>query len=108
MRVLDTETLEFREFPDLLDKPYAILSHRWGPDEITYKQYRKTRESIQNCAGYKKVVAFCRVARQRDFRYAWVDTCCIDKRSSAELTEAINSMHRWYKESTECYVYLED
>lgn len=68
MRVLDTETLEFREFPDLPDKPYAVLSHRWSLDEITYKQYRKTRESIQNRAGYKKVVAFCRVARQRDFR----------------------------------------
>lgn len=108
MRVLDTETLEFREFPDLPDKPYAILSHRWGSTEVTYKKYRKSRDSIQRRAGYEKVVDFCRVARQRDFRYAWVDTCCIDKRSSAELTEAINSMYRWYKESTECYVYLED
>ncbi|GAB7324341.1 hypothetical protein MBLNU13_g08297t1 [Cladosporium sp. NU13] len=108
MRVLDTKTLEFREFPDLPDKPYAILSHRWGSAEITYKKYRKSRDSIQRRAGYKKVVDFCRIARQRDFRYAWVDTCCIDKRSSAELSEAINSMYRWYKESTECYVYLED
>jgi hypothetical protein len=108
MRVLDTETLEFREFPDLPDKPYAILSHRWGSTEVTYKEYRKSRDSIQRRAGYEKVVDFCRVARQRDFRYAWVDTCCIDKRSSAELSEAINSMYRWYRESTECYVYLED
>ena len=108
MRLLDTETLQFREFPDLPNKPYAILSHRWGPAEITYKEYRKARDSIQLCAGYKKVVDFCRIARQRRFRYAWVDTCCIDKRSSAELSEAINSMYRWYQESAECYVYLED
>lgn len=87
MRVLDTETLGFREFPDLPDKPYAILSHRWGTAEFIYKRYRKSRDSIQHRAGYKKVVGFCRIARRLDFRYAWVDTCCIDKRSSAELSE---------------------
>jgi hypothetical protein len=108
MRVIDTTTLEFREFPDLPNAPYAILSHRWGAEEVTYKEYRKNREAVQHRAGYKKVMRFCHVARQRGFRYAWVDTCCIDKRSSAELSEAINSMYRWYGESAECYVFLED
>ena len=108
MRVLNTETLDFREFPDLPDEPYAILSHRWRSTEVTYKEYRKSRDSLQHLPGYKKVVDFCRIAQQRGFHYAWVDTCCIDKRSSAELSEAINSMYRWYKESAECYVYLED
>lgn len=37
-----------------------------------------------------------------------MDTCCIDKKSSAELSEAINSMYGYYAESTHCYVYLED
>lgn len=87
MRVLDTETLGLREFPDLPDKPHAILSHRWATAAFTYKGFRKSRESIQHRAGHKKVVGFCRIARRRDFRYAWVDTCCIDKRSSAELSE---------------------
>ncbi len=41
-------------------------------------------------------------------RYIWIDTCCIDKSSSAELSEAINSMYRWYEESVVCYAYLED
>jgi hypothetical protein len=40
--------------------------------------------------------------------YLWIDTCCIDKSSSAELSEAINSMYRWYEESNVCYAYLED
>jgi hypothetical protein len=40
--------------------------------------------------------------------YIWIDTCCIDKSSSAELSEAINSMYRWYEESEVCYAYLED
>lgn len=108
MRVLDTTTLDFREFPDLPDEPYAILSHRWSSQEVTYKEYRKNHETVQHRTGYTKIVDFCQVAQKRGFHYAWVDTCCIDKRSSAELSEAINSMFRWYKESTECYVYLDD
>jgi hypothetical protein len=35
-------------------------------------------------------------------------SCCIDKTSSAELSEAINSMFRWYKNAAVCYVYLSD
>jgi hypothetical protein len=108
MRLLNTTTLEFREFPDLPDEPYAILSHRWGSEEVTFKEYRKSRATVQNRAGYKKIVEFCHIAKQRGFSYAWIDTCCIDKRSSAELSEAINSMYRWYEMSMECYVFLED
>jgi hypothetical protein len=106
--VLDTTSLEFTEFQDLPDKPYAILSHRWGPEEVTFKEYRKMLIWIQDRAGYKKIVDFCQVAKLRGFHYAWIDTCCIDKRSSAELSEAINSMYQWYAESTECYILLQD
>jgi hypothetical protein len=35
-------------------------------------------------------------------------SCCIDKTSSAELSEAINSMFRWYSRSKVCYAYLTD
>jgi hypothetical protein len=38
----------------------------------------------------------------------WLDSCCIDKTSSAELSEAINSMYRWYQNAQVCYAYLED
>jgi hypothetical protein len=38
----------------------------------------------------------------------WIDTCCIDKTSSAELSEAINSMYMWYQNSQVCYAYLSD
>ncbi|ORY08191.1 hypothetical protein BCR34DRAFT_675109 [Clohesyomyces aquaticus] len=34
--------------------------------------------------------------------------CCIDKTSSAELSEAINSMFHWYRASARCYAYLSD
>lgn len=50
----------------------------------------------------------CHRALQDGFQYVWIDTCCIDKSSSAELSEAINSMFRWYQESKICYAFLSD
>ena len=55
-----------------------------------------------------KIRSFLEQAEARGFAWAWADTCCIDKTSSAELTEAINSMFRYYSLSSLCYVYLED
>ncbi|KAL5313471.1 hypothetical protein ACEPPN_019204 [Leptodophora sp. 'Broadleaf-Isolate-01'] len=85
---------------------YAILSHRWEAEEATFKDLRNRTGT--NKAGYKKI-RFCGEQARRDgLKYFWVDTCCIDKSSSAELSEAINSMFRWYHKSAVCYVYLSD
>jgi hypothetical protein len=61
----------------------------------------------QNKAGYHKVQQCCELAASEGLQYAWVDTCCIDKSSSAELSEAINSMFAWYRDSAMCHVYLD-
>jgi len=83
---------------------YAILSHTWEEDEVTFEDLQK-RTSTKK-AGYEKI-RFCAEQANRDgLQYFWVDTCCIDKSNRAELTEAINSMFRWYRMSTKCYVYL--
>ncbi|KAI1379115.1 HET-domain-containing protein [Hypoxylon crocopeplum] len=58
--------------------------------------------------GYKKIVLTCKQAERDGLGWAWVDTCCIDKTSSAELSEAINSMYQWYEQSSICYAYLSD
>jgi hypothetical protein len=87
---------------------YAILSHTWGADseEVTFKDL--TEGTGKNKAGYNKI-EFCRKQAASDgLQYFWVDTCCIDKSSSTELTEAINSMFRWYENALRCYVYLPD
>ncbi|KAF2735530.1 HET-domain-containing protein [Polyplosphaeria fusca] len=87
---------------------YAILSHTWGPDqeEVTYKDVMKG--TAKSKPGYAKV-QFCGKQAARDnLQYFWVDTCCINKSSSAELSEAINSMFRWYQKAERCYVYLSD
>lgn len=87
---------------------YAILSHTWGKDgeEVTLKNFTEGTEKDK--VGYEKI-KFCRQQAASDgLHHFWVDTCCIDKSSSAELTEAINSMFRWYQNATRCYVYLSD
>ena len=105
MRLLNTYTLEFEE-SFKAPSNYAILSHRWGSlnEEVSYEGY--LGKSQMNRAGYEKISKFCNIARGDGYKLAWIDTCCIDKRSSAELTEAINSMYRWYQQSGRCYVYL--
>jgi len=85
---------------------YAILSHRWGPEEVTLADLKNG--NYKKMAGYGKI-QFCGEQAKRDgLQYFWVDTCCIDKSNSTELAEAINSMFRWYRDATKCYVYLRD
>ena len=87
---------------------YAILSHTWGPDdeEVNFKDLINGIGHTK--AGYRKL-RFCgRQAAINGLQFFWTDTCCIDKSSSAELSEAINSMFRWYTNATKCYVYLAD
>ncbi|PIG84506.1 hypothetical protein AARAC_009909 [Aspergillus arachidicola] len=76
---------------------YAILSHTWGPDEVTLQDINDP--SGKSRMGYKKIEDCCSMARRMEYQYVWVDTCCIDKTSSAELSEAINSMFLWYQEA---------
>ncbi|KAI4941352.1 hypothetical protein J4E91_010797 [Alternaria rosae] len=87
---------------------YAILSHTWGADdeEVTLEDLRNGISKSK--AGYTKL-QFCADRATRDnLRYFWVDTCCIDRSSSAELSEAVNSMFAWYRNAARCYVYLSD
>ena len=109
MRLLhfdDNGSLSLTEFPESARPKYAILSHRWETEEFAFDDLRHGIgwEKV----GYKKVQRCGLQARKDGLEYFWVDTCCIDKSSSAELSEAINSMFEWYKQSTVCYVYLSD
>jgi hypothetical protein len=106
MRVLDTETRKLKEFIGYPDEPYAILSHTWGNDEVVFEDL-KTGASEQK-AGYSKIEMSCKLAHAEGYSWIWIDTCCIDKSSSAELSETINSMFEWYQKSAVCYAYLED
>lgn len=88
--------------------PYAILSHTWTTDdqEVTINDIKE--QGAQTKDGYRKI-DFCRKQALKDgLQYFWVDTCCIQQSSDAELTRSINSMFRWYRDAEKCYVYLSD
>jgi hypothetical protein len=151
MRLIDTRTIELRWFNDNEIPKYAILSHTWGSDEVSYQELvwiSKARalsnlipssapqdaqatlilaamevmirgnsamplgsvseEDLMSRVGYSKIIHAAEQARSQGCDYVWVDTCCIDKSSSAELQEAINSMFRWYRNAEVCIVYLGD
>ncbi|GAB7359606.1 hypothetical protein MBLNU230_g6790t1 [Neophaeotheca triangularis] len=106
MRLLNTDTLKLQDFLEGQVPIYAMLSHRWGRDEATYKDWLKNR--AREGLSKQKILSLCTVAQNHGHDWVWVDTICIDKSSSAELSEAINSMWTWYKQSEDCYVYLSD
>lgn len=89
---------------------YAILSHTWGADddEVTFTDITTSTAGSGHKPGFKKLAFCARKASEFDIEYFWVDTCCIDKSSSTELSEAINSMFRWYRDAAYCFVYLSD
>ncbi|KAF2028798.1 hypothetical protein EK21DRAFT_101546 [Setomelanomma holmii] len=132
MRLINVTTLQIETFTDNDIPPYAILSHTWGSDEISYEELvwinrikgfhesldqksptsspssGLTEQDFLQREGYAKIVNAARQAQALTVQWIWIDTCCIDKSSSAELSEAINSMYRYYSECQVCLVYLND
>lgn len=106
MHLIDTGTLQLETFTSENDVAYIILSHRWEEEEVLYEDM----QDLASCtkSGVNKLEAFCKLARDMNHRYAWMDTCCIDKKSSADLAEAINSMYQYYRRADDCIAYLSD
>ena len=108
MRLLNTTSLQFEEFFDRIEPPpYAILSHRWSTIEILYHGY-DPQTDWSRTEGYRKIYKCCELARQRNRKYIWIDSLCIDKRNTHEVTESVNSMWKFYTNAIECYAYLVD
>jgi len=112
MWLIDVRSFKLKFFQDAkeISQKYAILSHRWEDDEVSHSDMtsRWDRLRLKLMKGWYKIQKCCEQAAKDGLPYAWVDTCCIDKTSSAELQEAINSMFRWYSEAKVCYVFLSD
>ncbi|KAK7747183.1 hypothetical protein SLS62_009125 [Diatrype stigma] len=118
MRLLNVHTRQLEEFTGM-PPSYAILSHTWTSEEVSFQDYTSIISQGQGCEktqasllakrkGRAKIEGLCAQTVRDGYKYAWIDTCCIDKSSSAELSEAINSMYAWYRGAQKCYVYLED
>ena len=116
MWVLSTDRAELHYFthPEVIPGGYAILSHVWGAKEQTFQETQRLGSTCvwfwRNPREYssEKVRQSCVVAERDGYRWIWNDTCCIDKSSSAELSEAINSMYNYYTLADVCYAYLAD
>ncbi|KAI0769311.1 HET-domain-containing protein [Trametes elegans] len=128
MWLLETSTGKLHYFPDPSRVNYAILSHVWIPgkeqtfqdlqalhtlsakERWTHRLDRVARRPRPTAlaGASEKIRECCAFARARDYSWLWVDTCCIDKTSSAELSEAINSMYQWYAQAGVCYAFLHD
>ncbi|THU79799.1 HET-domain-containing protein [Dendrothele bispora CBS 962.96] len=106
MRLLNTKTFKVQEFLTAIPT-FTILSHTWGDDEVTFQDIQNL-ETAKRKAGWSKVRKSCEFVRQLRFEWIWIDTCCIDKSSSAELSEVLNSMYQYYGDGMVCIVYLSD
>lgn len=113
-KYINTGIWELKGFPEDEFPEYCILSHRWGPgdSEVTYQELIDSdifwKRQTQQKTGYRKIQYACSTTRDYQKDWLWCDTCCIDKTSSAELSEAINSMYQWYQNSSLCIAYLSD
>ncbi|KAG9313647.1 heterokaryon incompatibility protein-domain-containing protein [Chiua virens] len=109
MRLLNSKSYQLELFHHL-PTGYAIVSHRWGSelDEVLFDDIGDEARTRSKAIGYDKIKGTCAQAIRDGLNYVWLDTCCIDKNNSTELSEAINSMYKWYRKSDVCYAYLHD
>ena len=109
MRLLKSSTRQLEEFFKANAPRYAILSHTWGQEEVTFQEMCSTViTDLAIKSGFQKILQCCKQSMRMGIEYTWIDTCCINNDSSAELSEAINSMYRWYQNAEVCFVYLAD
>ena len=117
MWLLSTDRAELKYFNtvDDVEDGYAILSHVWQEKEQTFQEVKAltsapatSSDDTPRLRTHPKIRNFCMLAEKHGYSWAWIDTCCIDKTSSAELSEAINSMYQWYERAAVCYAYLFD
>ncbi|KAG2356066.1 hypothetical protein BDR07DRAFT_1492391 [Suillus spraguei] len=87
----------------------VLLSHRWEETEALLHDIKdKVVYELDGVGGIAKLQSFCKVARDAGYKWAWMDTCCIDKRSNTEVQELVNSMFDWYCHTALTIVYLCD
>ncbi|KAF2763685.1 HET-domain-containing protein [Teratosphaeria nubilosa] len=105
MWLLNVLTYKLKFFNSLSDVQYTILSHTWGEEEVLYRDLEHL-ETAQTKLGWTKIRYICQQTIEDGLLWTWIDTCCIDKHSSTELSEAINSMFSWYQSAAVCHAYF--
>lgn len=106
MRLINVSTRKTEEFYGNEVPKYAILSHTWGLRETSYQAMQSWSASFKKWP--TKLSGLYLQAAALEIPYVWADTCCINKLDLVELSEAINSMFKWYQNASVCVVYLAD
>lgn len=77
MRLIDTKSDPLRvvEFLETDIPPYAILSHCWGPEEVTLLDLMTSYDEAKKKKGFSKIQDCVRQANKDGFSHVWVDTC---------------------------------
>ncbi|KAI0828015.1 heterokaryon incompatibility protein-domain-containing protein [Trametes gibbosa] len=106
----DRAVLKYFNGPEDVKGGYAILSHVWKKQEQSFQEVQGLlyQDGVPRDRTSAKLRESCMLAEAHGYQWIWIDTCCIDKSSSAELSEAINSMFEWYARAQVCYVFLHD
>ncbi|THU77447.1 hypothetical protein K435DRAFT_973967 [Dendrothele bispora CBS 962.96] len=114
-RLISTRSIKLVDFGDNIPIPdYAILSHTWGPGEVTFRELNLCQDegnvdtSTLAKPGHRKIRYACREARRQNLDYLWVDTCCINQEDKGDVHRNIRSMYAFYQNSSICYAYLSD
>ncbi|KAG2338552.1 hypothetical protein BDR05DRAFT_969113 [Suillus weaverae] len=88
---------------------YVMLSHRWeGKEALLHDIQGKAVYDLDPVGGITKLQSFCATARDKGYRWAWIDTCCIDQTNNVEVQQSVNSMFIWYHHSALTIIYLSD
>jgi hypothetical protein len=99
-RIQDVVAMYFR---------HVMLSHRWeGKEPLLHDIQGKVVYYLNPVGGILKLQSFCTTARDMGYRWAWIDTCCIDQTNNVELQQSVNSMFIWYRHSALTIIYLSD
>lgn len=117
MRLLNTTTFEphSREQEFYKSQGYAILSHRWVGAEITFDQISGWSAELRSAGDWQiewpqleMIRGACMTARRLGLQWMWIDNYCINKSSTTEESESINSMFRWYRDAKVCVTFFSD
>ena len=89
---------------------WIMFSHTWEGKEPTFLDVNRVGsiEELDKSSLNDKLRRFCQTVCEDGYRWAWSDTCCIDKSTSAILSQSLISMYTWYAEAAATLVHLAD
>ncbi|KAI5993570.1 hypothetical protein EDD15DRAFT_906338 [Pisolithus albus] len=87
---------------------YVMFSHVWQGNEPSFQQVGAVKSvwDLPKAVLNEKLHNFCNEAGRLGYRWAWSDTCCIDKATSSVLNQSLTSMYKWYADSAATLVFL--